>query len=435
MNYVTVDHIKESLFSSIDSLLDRRDEFLTNPDSDFTRVKKINFERTVLFPMIAGSDNIATEMLDLFEEDQLPLPSAMTQRRNQIKPEAFIDLFYSHTRNIPIQKTFHGYQLVSCDGSRINLPYNPSDPDTFIKCIKDRKGINQIHLNALYDILNDIFLDVELQGIHSLDEKGAFTRFLDKYAGLGRKRIYICDRGYASFNILAHAIHNDQWFLIRVNEYFAKNLCSDREHWLEDSLVDETISLHVGRRNTKSLQKLENYHHLPRCRHYDYLEAGSDDTDLLRFRVLKFPISEGSYEYIVTNLPAYAFSPSHIKELYSLRWEQETAFRHLKYAGNIVHLHSLKKEFLLQEIYGKLTMYNFSSWVSSVVSCEKKKEKDCKYEYVVNHTQVQKICIRFIRGIVKDVGALIRKFLVPVRPGRKFERRMRRQSADTLNYR
>ena len=55
--------------------------------------------------------------------------------------------------------------------------------------------------------------------------------------------------------------------------------------------------------------------------------------------------AEDSYEYIVTNLPAYAFSLSTIKNLYNLRWNEETAFRHLKYAGNMVHIHSLKKVF------------------------------------------------------------------------------------------
>ena len=62
--------------------------------------------------------------------------------------------------------------------------------------------------------------------------------------------------------------------------------------------------------------------------------------DTLKLRVLKFPISKDSYEYIVTNLPAYAFSMPTIKSLYNLRWNKETAFRHLKYAGNMVHIHS-----------------------------------------------------------------------------------------------
>ena len=126
---------------------------------------------------------------------------------NQIKPEAFRELFIRFLKQFPVLKTLNGYQLVACDGSRLNLPYNPADPDSFIQCIYGRKGINQIHLNSLYDLLNDVFLDVELQGIRQMDEKGAFTRFLDKNITSVKKRIYIADRGYASYNIFAHAIH------------------------------------------------------------------------------------------------------------------------------------------------------------------------------------------------------------------------------------
>ena len=117
MNQISQEKPKQVLFSIINSLLDNRDEFLVNPQSDFTRSKKITFSQTILFPMIAGSYNVATELLDYFGENNPPLPSAMIQRRNQVKPEAFKELFLRFTLNIPKLQTFHGYQLVSVDGS------------------------------------------------------------------------------------------------------------------------------------------------------------------------------------------------------------------------------------------------------------------------------------------------------------------------------
>ena len=433
MNQISQEKPKQVLFSIINSLLDNRDEFLVNPQSDFTRSKKITFSQTILFPMIAGSDNVATELLDYFGENNPPLPSAMIQRRNQVKPEAFKELFLRFTLNIPKLQTFHGYQLVSVDGSRINLPYSPSDESSFIHSIKGRKGINQVHLNALYDPLNDIFLDAILQGIHEMDEKAAFTTFLDQNDRKSGNKIFLADRGYASYNIFAHAIHNQELFLIRLPESFAKAICPNRERWLEGDYSDENVTINIGRNRKKKNLQLENYHCIPKSCHYDYIEAGTDNIDTLKMRILKFPIAEDSYEYIVTNLPAYAFSLSTIKNLYNLRWNEETAFRHLKYAGNMVHIHSLKKEFYIQEIFGKLTMYNFSSFLSQTVSTE---QTDCnKYTYNLNHTQLQKICIRFLKGVIQDVSPLIQRFLVPVRPDRKFKRNLRRQSADTLGYR
>ena len=433
MQHFSPEQVKQTLFSTIDSLAANREYYLMNPLSDFTRTKKISFNQTMIFPMIAGSDNVSTELLSFFGEDKMPFPSAMIQRRNQVKPEAFRELFTRFTKQFPVLKTFNGYQLVACDGSRLNLPYNPSDPDSFIQCISGRKGINQIHLNALYDLLNDLFLDVELQGIRRMNEKGAFTGFLDKNVQSDRKRIYIADRGYASYNIFAHAIHNGQLFLIRVPEAFAKTICTNRKNWLEDPCDDREVLVHIGRTRTKKNLQMDNYHHIPSRGHYDFLEVGSDDTDELKLRVVKFPLTDDSYEYIVTNLPVYGFSLSTIKELYGLRWNHETAFRHLKYAGNMVHLHSLKKNLLLQEIYGKLTLYNFTALITATVN--NAQTVTDKYTYVINHTQAQKACVRFLKGIIKDIIGLVKKFLVPVRPGRRFERNLRRQSADPLTYR
>ena len=426
---------RQILTSVISSLFDRQKEFFSNPGSDFTRVKKISFEQTILFPMIAGKEDTAAELIDFFGESKTPLPSAMIQRRNQIKPEAFEALFHEFVEKIPVPETFHGYHLACFDGTRTNLPYQPSDKDTFFQPVEGRKGINQMHLNCLYDPLNDIFLDAELQGIHQMDEKGAFCTVLNrqKRNGLNRRQIYLADRGFASYNIFATAIHNGQLFLVRVPESFAEGLCAGHKEWLDMQSFDKEVCVHIGRRKTKKNRALENFRFIDRRRRYDFIKPGSDEVDLLQLRILKFPIAEDSYEYIVTNLPGYGFSESTVRELYSLRWNEEVAFRHLKYAGNLVHIHSLKKEHLIQEIYGKLTLYNFTAFMASVIGKERKRTD--KYVYVLNRTQAQKICIRFLKGKLKDPVELICRYLVPVRPGRKFDRNLRRQSADTLNYR
>ena len=434
MSLFCADQIKQLLFMVIDSLREQPDVFLSNPKTDFTRSKKISFRQTMLYPMVAGNDNGETEMVKFFGE-KAPFNSAMIQRRKQIKIEAFMELFYRFNNSFKNIKTLSGYQLVACDGSRLNLPYNPSDPETFIHCIKDRRGINQMHLNCLYDLLNDYFLDVELQGIHQMDEKGAFCNLVHNQlvSKPVHKQIFMADRGYASYNNFAHMIHNNQLFLIRVPEAFAEAICKSCEDWLATDRADEVIIVHIGRCNTKKHRQLENYHNIPSKGHYDFIEAGSDETDRLLLRVLKFPLSEGNYEYVVTNLPEYAFSAATIKKLYHLRWGEETAFRHLKYAGNMVHLHSTIKDFLIQEIYAKLTMYNFSAFLTAAVN--KMQSNAEKHRYVINHSQAQKSCILFLRGEIEDIRSLLRRYLVPVRPGRKFERNLRRQSADTLTYR
>lgn len=54
-----------------------------------------------------------------------------------------------------------------------------------------------------------------------------------------------------------------------------------------------------------------------------------------------------------------AFPIQEIKHLYAMRWGIETSFRELKYSVTLLHLHSKKVDFIYQEVFAKLIMYNF----------------------------------------------------------------------------
>ena len=53
---------------------------------------------------------------------------------------------------------------------------------------------------------------------------------------------------------------------------------------------------------------------------FDYIKYGSEDTYDLTFRIVRFPISEDTYECLVTNLPKENFSVEKLKEIYNSRW-------------------------------------------------------------------------------------------------------------------
>ena len=59
-----------------------------------------------------------------------------------------------------------------------------------------------------------------------------------------------------------------------------------------------------------------------------------------------------------------AFPPSELKKLYAMRWGIETSFRELKYTVGLQHFHAKKTEFVHQEIFARLTMYNFYELIS-----------------------------------------------------------------------
>ena len=119
-----------------------------------------------------------------------------------------------------------------------------------------------------------------------------------------------------------------------------------------------------------------------------------------------------------------------------MRWGIETSFRDIKYAAGLLFFHSKKKELLLQEIYAKLIVYNFSELITGSIVVEK---KDRKYDYKINFSVAIAICVEFLRrppvSPPMDVVTLIGRELVPIRPDRHNPRYLRARTATTFLYR
>ena len=160
-------------------------------------------------------------------------------------------------------------------------------------------------------------------------------------------------------------------------------------------------------------------------------EAGNHTS----FRVVRLRIADNCYETLLTNLNPCEFPASVLKDVFRLRWGIETSFRELKYAVGLLNFHSKKVEYITQEVFAQLIMYNFSMMITSSVIIQ---QKDTKYAYQVNFTQAIHICVFYFRcrnGTPPDVKALIRRYILPIRPGRSDRRNIRYRSAVSFLYR
>lgn len=423
---------KTALEDSISTVKDHKDIHFENPETDFSRTQKITLRDTMLFPMVADNENTSTELLDFFQTDALPSPAAMLYRRDQLKVSAFEAVFYDFTKKIPQKKNFHGMKVIACDGTRVNTPYNPKDRDSFVNCINGRKGYNQYHVTTFYDVLNEIFTDTVIQNYPSMNESLAFCTMLERYPG-EKKSLFVADRGFASYNTIAHAMNSGHMFLFRLPVNMARTILRDTQDIDNASILDAEDVLRIGRVRNNESRLMQNYHFMRSDRQYDYIPVASKKIDCFRVRLVKFQLPGGDNEYLLTNLPKNKYSLKDLKELYRIRWGVETSFRHLKYASGLVHMHSVKQKFIFQEIFAKLTLYNFCAAVNC---CAKAKNSEgLKYEYQIEKTYLVKVCIRFLKDMLTDIISLIERKRVPVRPGRKFKRNIRRQHADTLQYR
>ena len=100
---------------------------------------------------------------------------------------------------------------------------------------------------------------------------------------------------------------------------------------------------------------------------------------------------------MITNLP-HTFVLEDIKACYHWRWGIEISFRYLKHANGLLYFHSKKPEFLKQEIYANLILYNFGIFLANEAAEEnlkKKRKKGNKYNYEIDFSSALKTARKF----------------------------------------
>ena len=114
----------------------------------------------------------------------------------------------------------------------------------------------------------------------------------------------------------------------------------------------------------------------------------------------------------------------------------ETSFRELKYAIGLTSFHARKPDFIKQEIYARLLLYNYCELITTHVIKQMKNNDKTKQ---VNFTIAIYICREYLRNkrnlSPPDVINLIEKHVLPVRPGRKDPRKVKPQASVSFLYR
>ena len=365
--------------------------------------------------------------------------SAFIQRRSTILPEAFESLFHDFSRSVDENKLYRGLRLLAVDGSDLQIAANPDDPDSYYPGANGQRAYNLLHINAMYDLHQHIYVDALVQKSRKADESAALTAMVDRSAI--ESALLLADRGYESYNNLAHIQEKGWNFLIRIKDGTA-GIASG----LALPATDEfDVPFHLKLTNKQSnevkelLRDKNHYRHITNAIRFDYLPRTSRKHDPavffeLHFRIVRFPISDTACETIITNLDASAFPLHDIKRLYAMRWGIETSFRNLKHTLGLLHLHAKKVEFVLQEIFAKLTMYNFCELITQSVVIRQAQKK---HTYKVNFSDAVHICRQFFLGDVPPpiLEALLMRYISPIRPGRKDTRKLTQKPSASFTYR
>jgi hypothetical protein len=429
--YYSPSTIRGFLDRAIKTVSDNIACYCNDPGISFTRKRKVNSADLMYYLIQLSDRSINSDLMYRYDSlAEMPSASAICQQRYKLDSIAMKRVFQLFTNGIENYQTYKDYYLLACDGSDINVCHNPKDKETYYVPTSATRGFNQLHLNALYDVLNHVFQDVYIDTARKTNECNSLEKMIQD-RNYPDHSIIICDRGYEKYNLIAAFIESRQKFIIRVKEINSNGILSTLN--LPDEEFDLPIRKIVTRINNTKTIKDGLYGVLMNNSPFDYFDYPSEYYEM-NLRALRFKISEDTYECLLTNLTEEEMTSEEFKDIYHMRWNQESAFRDLKYTVGMLYFHSANQELIRQEIYASLVLYNYCQLITL------NNPPDCKKKWRWRYKSNFKAAVSNIRRYMNDeideheLVLRIKKFLIPIRPGRSYSRNVRHQSAKTPSY-
>ena len=441
---------KKSFSSKVFTALDHKlmkldkqkhEKGLLTSDVYFTRKsRKLDFKEDMKILLSCGASSMKKELYEYFDYDidTVSLPGFIRSRA-KIKEEAFKELMDMMNKAYPCDKKYMGYRLLSVDGCDLTIPTDRNDKETYEQYINER-GFNNYHLNCLFDLMNHRYIDNITQTLKKKNEIEAMWTMAERYNG--EKAIFIADRNYATFNNMEHIKKTGHKFLIRVKDiHSGTSLLKSFRSLPKQGEFDEDVHITFTKRQTNEIKAHpETYKIIVSNQRFDFLDSENHFYDA-DYRVVRIKIdgSVEEYESLITNLDRKIFPAEEIKKLYKLRWDIEVSYRHLKYSVELNALHSKRRDFIRQEIWARLVMFNISTIIIDFVTDHKLSKKERRLEYKVNITMAVFFTKHFMTirkgGDPPDLESLIAKEILPVRDDRHYTRNVRSQGFVSFGYR
>ena len=459
----------------------------------FTRTRLLPLEKLTLHMATRDSKDLSNCLIDDFGNgDKRPDKSAWVKALGKIDESYWKDLsdfLLDEITKTTEKKTFNGYEVYAIDSTTLALAsYDP-------KCFQEQmvthgqvSSYYALHINSAYDVCNDMFVGTVIQKGKELNEHEAAVTLTRKLAN-GKKQIFLFDRGYPSYNLIAHLIENGQYFLIRSSNTnsLGGSLWEKYSNGKKEGSIHVTVTLtrlYKGTFNGK--EGYENYIYAPQSMNFDFLpekaplkrggkyKRGELDKVLnncsytLSFRIVRVKIgeegSDNEYETLITNLSEEEFSDDDCKELYFWRWSEETGFRELKHHEHLLYIHAKRTDFVIAEVHTAIMLHNITAAASLravEIGEERKKREEERLgelnldedaynkrrrrlrllpdgDYALNHSKAAGAIRCFLRNKDETLKDLLKELVrnpVAIESGRSFERKLRPKGFIGFTYR
>lgn len=308
---------------------------------------------------------------------------------------------------------------------------------------------NQVHVNLLQAVPDGIFLDYVIQGFRSENEQEACSMMMERLA-LSRPpetTIITCDRGYESYYLMMKASSLGMKFCFRFKDASSAGGISMRYA----CHIDDTgcFDIDVKRKYTRTYNITKD-----RFVGHEYIYLSQDHENPFvpkpanrkgrphngeemkvafyeyEFRLVRFKLTDNTYEVLATNLSRQEFPVDKLKALYHMRWGIESGIRHLKYDDNLQFFHTKKKTAAIGEMILAMVFHNICALSIIILSPridKELRERSRVYLYKASYSDMA-ASIRIIilqRGSPGTIKNLVRELIAtmqPVRCDRAYER-------------
>jgi hypothetical protein len=318
-----------------------------NSESDFSRSRKLPFERIVLLIVKLCKKTLSVELEQFFEGVNLQIScsvSAFTQQRMKLNPEFYrvwnelLYCRYYHYYGKEVKK-WKGYRLIAADGSNVSLVKTPSLENHFGGQSNQHGTFVQAKTFYCFDVLNELVIRSEIAPFRTGELNMAYP-LIDN---LEDDMLMIYDRNFCSYKMVALHLWQEKEikFVIRARE--THKVVSS---FIKSGKISDEVLLKPTDKAIKGL--------------YQSGYVVTKNT-LLKVRLIRVDLDQ-TVEVLMTNLwEIDGHLISEFKALYFKRWGVETNISRQK---NILQLESfsgLKPISVEQDFYATIFVTNLFS--------------------------------------------------------------------------
>ncbi len=340
--------------------------------------------------------------------------AALCKARNKIKFEAFVELNQdanNYFRENMAPHKWHGFNLLTTDGSTVRLPKQESVID-FFGDLKPNNGkaCPLGRVSQLYDVLNETTIDAILSPIKVGERELAAQHYLN----LLPDDLILLDRGYPAYWLFNLILSQGANFCARIS-------CTKWRiirKFFESGKNEKIISLNAPSSSLKQCKEM------------------GLGTKPLRLRVIRVELDTGETEILITSLTKKKRFPiEEFSELYHYRWPVEEDYKVMKCRIEIENFSGKSVLSVMQDFHSRVFTKNITAILAHFTESEiDRRTAHRKHPYQINFTEAlskikNTIVLLFNRPkeIVKSLISRLHNIFVqsvePVRPGRTFPRK------------